>query len=452
MAILKSLRRLKLMTPMTILGLLIILILIVSSVEFNTHVYQPRRNGVQDAGESIRNCLECLPPIKECKMTHVLRKRYESLSHDSSYLFAMNLYNSEKLMRNLIRELPIVLELLGNKHTMVSIYESGSKDRTGTLLKILALELEIAGINTHISTGMDGVDWSKVFRIEALAKIRNNALQPLFDDIQSVNLNHSIPKFSKVVFLNDIFFCAADILELILQQSRSGATMACPLDVEAPNGFNSFYDLWVARTMSGDLLYDAFNNYTDGADNNTIPKSTRAKMRSSGWNRTNALDIFWQDPIGKLRSSLGLPSQVYSCWNGGVVIDSRPFYDHNLKFRSGHPGECKESECSLFCKDLWNLGYGKIALIPNILVSYTEKEFRYFRTKWESLKEPSETPLSLYTPLLTVNNSLNVSYSIDWKPIPRLVKCFALNHTGERHVNWLDAEMIDPRVVFHEKT
>ena len=396
----------------------------------------------------MRDCKDCAPPISHCKLTPVLLERYRSLAKDSTYLFAVNLYNSEHILGNLIKELKIVLEFLGINHTMVSIYESGSNDKSRLLLNIFALELETIGISNFVSTGMDPVHWGKVLRIEALAKIRNYALKPLYDDVENVLKNHSIPKFSKVVFLNDIVFCASDILELILQQSKSGAVMACPLDFETFPAVTSFYDLWVTRTMAGDLLYNAFNDYKDGASNKSIGRDDRGKLRSSKWNRRDGSNIFWKDPIGKLRASKGLPVQVYSCWNGGVVIDSRPFYDFNLKFRAGYRSECKESECSLFSKDLWNSGYGKIAIIPNIIVSYSIKQYLYFRTKWETLKSPLDTPKPFYASQLSIDYKYNVSYPIDWKPIPALVRCFELAEIGNRYVNWVDTELIDPSIEY----
>jgi hypothetical protein len=40
--------------------------------------------------------------------------------------------------------------------------------------------------------------------------------------------------------------------------------MSCPLDFGAWGSYHKpFYDLWVARTMAGDLLYDAFSNHSD---------------------------------------------------------------------------------------------------------------------------------------------------------------------------------------------
>lgn len=347
-------------------------------------------------------------------------------------------------MRNLIKELTIVLEFLGINHTMVSIYESGSNDKSRILINMFALELEAAGISNYISTGMEPIDWENEFRIEALAKVRNNALKPLFEDVKSVQNDHTIPKFQKLIFLNDIFFCASDILELILQQKNSGATMACPLDFEVFPTVSSFYDLWVARTMPGDILYNAFHNYEDLS--NALSREERTVQRSKNWNRKQGLDLFWKDPIGRLRASKGYPVQVYSCWNGGIVMDSRPFYDSNLKFRNAYPKECKESECSLFSKDLWNSGYGKIAIIPNIVVTYTSKQFLYFRTKWESLKSAFDLPKPYFAHLLSVNTSLNASFEIDWKPIPRLVRCFELPNRGERYITWVDMQVIDPSV------
>ena len=394
--------------------------------------------------------MHCDQHIPQCELTPVLHSRFKSLKNSQNWLIALNLYNSEHIMNNLIQELQTVIQFLGVNRSMVSIYESGSYDNSRPLLTMFARQLEAAGIPNYVSTSVESINWDKEFRIEALAQVRNKALKPLYMDVESVSVNRTIAKFQKLIFLNDVFFCAADVLELVLQQSNSGATMACPLDLEAYPTWQSFYDLWVARTMSGDILYNAFHDYKDGAANTSLSKQERWTLRSKYWDRKGGLDLFWKDPIGKLRASKGLPVQVYSCWNGGIAMDTRPFYDYNLKFRTAYPKECKESECTLFSKDLWNSGYGKIVIVPNIIVSYEREKFLYFRTKWESLISPSEIVKPMYSDLLSVNTSLVVSNEIDWQPIPSLVRCFELPSRGARYINWIDMQMIDPSVDYRD--
>jgi hypothetical protein len=163
-----------------------------------------------------------------------------------------------------------------------------------------------------------------------------------------------------------------------------------------------------------------------------------------------ANDLFWKDPIGKQRAYRGLPLQVYSCWNGGVVIDAMPFYEHVIKFRRGKPNECSESECSLFCKDLWNLGYGKIALVPNIALAYSFEDYEKVRTPWENLKLHDETLKPFYARDLLLDECESKECSsptIDWKPIPKKVFCLPLADVGVHDVDWTNALWIDPSTV-----
>ena len=52
--------------------------------------------------------------------------------------------------------------------------------------------------------------------------------------------------------------------------------------------------------------------------------------------------------------------QGYSCWNGMSLMNTEPFYKHDVRFRAGRVelGECADSECKLLARDFWSLGYG----------------------------------------------------------------------------------------------
>ncbi|KAJ1340327.1 hypothetical protein BSLG_005029 [Batrachochytrium salamandrivorans] len=106
---------------------------------------------------------------------------------------------------------------------------------------------------------------------------------------------------------------------------------------------DKFYDTWVARTMSGNMFREYFYQGT-----------------------------FVYDPEARSRYELGLPVQIYSCWNGMVVLNSEPFYKHHVRFRRGNQtsGECAASECQLIAKDFWELGYGKALVVPHVRLVY----------------------------------------------------------------------------------
>ena len=91
-------------------------------------------------------------------------------------------------------------------------------------------------------------------RVPHLAHLRNKVLEPLFTaNAQESNKNKP---FTTVVFMNDIFHCASDILELLHQHREQKADMACGFDffsdwVRSPVLGQEFYDTWVARTING---------------------------------------------------------------------------------------------------------------------------------------------------------------------------------------------------------
>lgn len=65
--------------------------------------------------------------------------------------------------------------------------------------------------------------------------------------------------FDRVVFINDVHLCEADLLEILLQHEVQEADMSCGMDYkelrikefEAQGYPLLFYDVWVARDMLG---------------------------------------------------------------------------------------------------------------------------------------------------------------------------------------------------------
>ena len=53
--------------------------------------------------------------------------------------------------------------------------------------------------------------------------------------------------FDTVLFMNDIVWCAADVLEILLQMELQQADMVCSVDWES----HIIWDRWVLRDMSG---------------------------------------------------------------------------------------------------------------------------------------------------------------------------------------------------------
>jgi alpha-1,3-mannosyltransferase len=77
-------------------------------------------------------------------------------------------------------------------------------------------------------------------RISRLSSLRNTAMEPLQE--------LSPLEFDNVLWLNDVFHCHTDVLELLLQKQKQDAVQACALDF-GPRGL--IYDRWVLRNIRG---------------------------------------------------------------------------------------------------------------------------------------------------------------------------------------------------------
>ncbi|KAF7975233.1 hypothetical protein HWV62_10196 [Athelia sp. TMB] len=161
-------------------------------------------------------------------------------------LLTLNLLNAQWPLATLLHELPAIIGYLG-PGLFVSVLENGSKDRTPAFLGVLARLLDTHGVAYRIEVGgaEAKADKSGGRRIIELVELRNEVMQPLYNG--SAALSAGIERFERVLFLNDIIFCAADILEILYEHDAQHADMACALDW----GSRVVYDRWVLRTMSG---------------------------------------------------------------------------------------------------------------------------------------------------------------------------------------------------------
>ncbi|GKT92969.1 alpha-1,3-mannosyltransferase CMT1 [Colletotrichum tofieldiae] len=89
--------------------------------------------------------------------------------------------------------------------------------------------------------------------------------------------------------------------------------------------------------------------------------------------------MFWNHPYSQDRYLGRKPLQVFACWNGGIAMTGEPFLSKKLDFRRSYPGECHTGEPTLLCKDLWNLGHGKIAVVPSVSLAYNVKDGRQIK-------------------------------------------------------------------------
>ncbi len=121
-----------------------------------------------------------------------------------------------------------------------------------------------------------------------------------------------------------------------------------------------FYDVWVGRSMDGNLFFH-------------IPPETVS------WDF--AKNIFYDEPVAKARMKDGVPFQVFSCWNGAVAMTAEPLVKGEVSFRwpDEKRGECFQGEPQLLCKDFWYKGYGRIAVVPSVNLMYTDEFGRYIK-------------------------------------------------------------------------
>ncbi|KAJ2827484.1 hypothetical protein FBU31_003161 [Coemansia sp. 'formosensis'] len=286
---------------------------------------------------------------------------------------ATNLHNSEKVLPNMAVQLLALADALGHNRTFISIYENGSKDKTKDILHRFNETLNALGI-PHRIIADDAPKPEHVHRIEYLAKVRNFAMEPLYN---------SGAEFGRVVFINDVHFCLTDILELLFQSRAQGAHLTCAEDLVKWYGGPGFYDTWVARDIKGEKFIHEMHRLS-------------------------------KDDVTMVAQMRDRPFQVQCGWNGMAVIDAKVFGgDGGLRFRRSAEGECSASECSLFCNDMWKHGFNRLVMVPRVKLTY-EIEIR------NMIRRP------LYFPADTPFNLPEVE-KISFRPGPKKVACRPLN-------------------------
>ena len=247
---------------------------------------------------------------------------------------ASNLHENEPLMPHFVYMLiTTILNFESFEDLFVSIYESGSEDRTAQWLAFLRILLDSIGVKNVIMSGPDQRK-TEQNRIEFLAYCRNRLLEPF--------LSHARAgvKYGKVVLINDVYFCSDHITRLFLHD----ADMACGLDVTRtpPHDHLLFYDVWVARDATGHM----FSNFPP----------------------------YVEHSYSRMRIEFGMPFPAHCCWNGLVVLNPAPFLQNGIRFRSHDPNECAASECSLMCRDFYMNGYRKVVVDPAVRVAYARED------------------------------------------------------------------------------
>lgn len=171
--------------------------------------------------------------------------------NSQTYFIAINLVDAADVFPSLIRALSSLLTSLSPSRFHISIYENGSKDETPLQLYLLAKLLRQFGAGYSITSDAErSSGWEAGKRIEGLAGVRNRVMQPLYDAPPGT--------WDRVLFLNDVHLCEAELLEILLMHEVQEADMSCGMDFKtlkieefAPDYPLLFYDTWVARDMQG---------------------------------------------------------------------------------------------------------------------------------------------------------------------------------------------------------
>ncbi|CAI0646829.1 unnamed protein product [Colletotrichum noveboracense] len=339
-------------------------------------------NKADDAGRYVKAIMDPKNggyPIVACPAPNITRYGVLKPVDNTSkrhFFFALDLRQVVDLLPQLIGAVLEAVDIIGPENCAISIVEGISTDGTYETLYRLKAHLDKVGIAYYLQTS--SIDSHSGDRIGKLAKLRNLALEPMMAEADRYDSKATI------VFLNDVAACTEDILELAYQKQTQGADMTCAMDYHflrfAPhNGEPSFYDSWISRGINGDTFLP-------------IPDRT---PKGEQW--SDVANMFWNEPYSQDRYLSRKPLQVFACWNGGVAMTGEPFLAKKLDFRRSYPGECHTGEPTLLCKDLWNLGHGKIAVVPSVSLAYNIqdgrliKEERGFANSWVAIEHMGES-------------------------------------------------------------
>ncbi|KAK8050196.1 cryptococcal mannosyltransferase 1-domain-containing protein [Apiospora phragmitis] len=321
--------------------------------------------------------LQC-PPFNSSRYAYLKTATGKKDGQDVRYFFALDLRQSEHLLARLLGSIVEAAHFLGMSSCALSIVEGNSDDATPRILAALQPELRRVGLRYFLN--LTDINPKVDERIGKLAQLRNLALDPLSSAAVAADASTTI------IFVNDVAPCPDDLLELVHQRRLQSADMTCAMDWTYAGKDPTFYDVWVARTLKGDSFFQ-------------IPPD-------GSWDQ--AWNLFAGDPDTQQRYNQKLPFQVFACWNGATAFGAGPVlglpaepgrgaggeaHGGKVAFRSNREEECYAGEPTLFCKDLWWAGYGRIAVIPSVNIEYSDeastkiKKLKGFTSKWTAQED-----------------------------------------------------------------
>lgn len=171
--------------------------------------------------------------------------------NEGKYLFVTLTRNIESQLPDLLNTLSVLVSFLGPSRCRFSILEGPSDDRTADILTDeLIPMLHYFGVHPDdivLRTNSPPVEWDNVHRIEKLAELRNEALSPLW--------KRGWDDTAAVVYFNDVYLRARDVLELLHQHVTAGEKDGREVGVTSGMDWYQktpeyYYDIWVGRTVS----------------------------------------------------------------------------------------------------------------------------------------------------------------------------------------------------------
>ncbi|TVY80930.1 hypothetical protein LSUE1_G005706 [Lachnellula suecica] len=310
-----------------------------------------------------------------------------SIPPDESVFVAANIIDGDLITGPWGKSLVDFVQLVGKDRVFVSIY-GGPADSLEELDRMLECETALVS-EKYQPLDMDTIPRTKlptgesmIKRIAYLAEVRNKALEPL---------KYLPTKFSKVLFINDVFFSAEDAARLLWgtnvdENGKSKYKAACATDFVTSW---KFYDTFATRDAEGYSIgvpiYPWFANKGDAISRKDVLAGKDAVRVKSCWGGMTAFDArYLQRDFSGFSIGAGKPSNSENkapARDAGDV--SKPTIP--LRFRSEPEPFWDSSECCLIHADImalprlpdypkpsseWDTG---IFMNPYVRVSYDEK-------------------------------------------------------------------------------
>ena len=269
-------------------------------------------------------------------------------SSKNTTFYITAIVDMKSIINHFIIQMKQLINYLGKQNIVISFIENeDSKDHTRRYLKEFQKYLIKNKIINHFLLKNEIHDPRKKnftflkyspLRIQFYAKLRNRCFNFLYK-LPNIDFNNT-----KIIYFNDIIFDYEDIINL-LSTNNEEYDAVCVLDFS-----DVFYDRWVSIDLDGNSLKPNFPFF--------INKEA-------------------QDLIVNHK-----PIRVLSCWNGVIAFNTAPFKYRKIHFRyktnnripeyriNNDQNADYESECTYFHIDLFNLGYTRKFINPDVRVTY----------------------------------------------------------------------------------